>query len=66
MQKLTAEMVARGRLRDASPLRLRTSGLDAVAEAVAIVVGERPTLAGETLRRSRPSGTASGSSGSSA
>jgi Cu(I)/Ag(I) efflux system membrane protein CusA/SilA len=48
--KLAAELATRGRLRDASSLTLRPTGLTGAARAVeAAIAGERPTLAGETL-----------------
>jgi Cu(I)/Ag(I) efflux system membrane protein CusA/SilA len=49
--RLAAELAARGRIRDSSSLALRPTGLAGAARTVgAAIVGERPTLAGETLR----------------
>ena len=49
-RQLAVELAARGRLPDPSALALRTTGLGAAATAVkALVTGDRPTLAGETL-----------------
>jgi Cu(I)/Ag(I) efflux system membrane protein CusA/SilA len=49
-QKLAAELVARGRLRDTNGLRLHTVGLDGAWGALeAAITGAPRTLAGETL-----------------
>jgi copper/silver efflux system protein len=50
-KRLSAELVARGRLRESSSLSLRTTGvLGAALVAEAAITGEPATLAGETLK----------------